>query len=131
MTPEAQRIAIAIAVGITPEVIAAWIDWDLALKQYQFAEITGAEFLRRHIRIDPAPPLPYYTYDLNAMHEAENTLSNVRGCEYAVWLHKLILGTTVIEEVCNLTCYFRTLHATAAQRAEAFLKTIGKWDDSK
>jgi transcriptional regulator of NAD metabolism len=28
-------------------------------------------------------------------------------------------------------CAFAVFHATAAQRAEAFLRTIGKWKDSK
>jgi len=67
-------------------------------------------------------PLPDYLNDLNAMHEAEGE-----------WFH----------ETHHWTCYREQLiktrgegfhpegciGATAAQRAEAFLRTIGKWED--
>jgi len=68
------------------------------------------------------PEFPDYCNDLNAMHEAEMVLSNY---------HKVIKNQSVI--------YFHLLHdiagnlafrkATARQRAEAFLKTIGKWKE--
>jgi len=62
---------------------------------------------------------PDYCNDLNAMYEAEelfyakaDTLEGAdRMRDYSKWL-------------CYLTKY--PLHATASQRAEAFLKTIGK-----
>jgi hypothetical protein len=61
--------------------------------------------------------LPDYLNDLNAMHEAEKAMSvNDRN------LYIDTLGTTYHDswEFCT---------ATAAQRAEAFLKTIGKWEE--
>jgi hypothetical protein len=59
--------------------------------------------------------VPDYLNDLNAMHKAEKWLieddQHAYGC-YCIDLQ---------EE------YGNTVHLTAAQRAEAFLRTIGKW----
>lgn len=60
--------------------------------------------------------LPNYTTDLNAMHEAEKTLTPIQATTYFVMLDELLED--------------RVVFATAAQRAEAFLRTIGKWEDS-
>ena len=59
----------------------------------------------------------YYTVDLNAMHEAEKTLTNASMYVMEVQL-KYVLSAGEF--------YF---HATARQRAEAFLKTLGKWEE--
>ena len=56
-----------------------------------------------------------YLNDLNAMHEAEERLSREQWDTCMIFL-----GEIVREE--KGRC-----HATAAQRAEAFLRTIGKW----
>lgn len=65
---------------------------------------------------------PDYCADLNAMHEAEKILG-----------HKLVKYGNAL---CNMTlanegdkpeCYI--WHATARQRAEAFLRTLGKWEE--
>lgn len=75
--------------------------------------------------------LPDYLHDLNAMHEAEKTLGNLlHGYWAELW------------NVCEPNCPFRQTRthwdyadfdnigcATASQRAEAFLRTIGKWKD--
>jgi hypothetical protein len=58
--------------------------------------------------------VPWYAVDLNAMHEAEKVL---RGAEWDTYVD--LLAETWIQ----------VAHATARQRAEAFLKTIGKWED--
>lgn len=55
--------------------------------------------------------IPNYSTDLNAMHEAEKLLTDH-------WD-----GFHFRNHLCN------NIHATARQRAEAFLKTIGKWRD--
>lgn len=62
---------------------------------------------------------PDYTRDLNAMHSAEKWLEQdiVRRNRYANELHNLDIPTPE---------FFR-ISATAAQRAEAFLKTLGLW----
>jgi hypothetical protein len=61
------------------------------------------------------PDLPDYCTDLNAMHEAETTLSDDQ-------LWRMAREIERNEE----QWYFR---ATARQRAEAFLRTLGKWED--
>ena len=69
--------------------------------------------------------MPDYTQDLNAMHEAEKVLS--RGAGYhqtgGFGLYK-----TALAEVCDEQ---HPIDATAAQRAEAFLRTLGKWEGAK
>ena len=67
--------------------------------------------------------IPRYATDLNAMHEAEKTLSAgdnyyLRGGNYYARL----------AEICSDRSRIR---ATAAQRAKAFLQTVGKWEDGK
>jgi hypothetical protein len=65
--------------------------------------------------------LPDYCNDLNAMHEAEKVLGEVhsiKSCEYDDWLQSTIE-------------HDQKWRATARQRAEAFLKTIGKWEGAK
>jgi hypothetical protein len=56
--------------------------------------------------------------DLNAMHEAEATLT-----EDQLWIM-----ARQIEKNWEDQWYFR---ATARQRAEAFLRTLDKWEESK
>ena len=68
----------------------------------------------------PTNSVPDYLSDLNAMHEAEKTLSEVQGEEYVSHL-----GIQSWSD----PHWFAVISATAAQRAEAFLKTIGKWRD--
>lgn len=62
-------------------------------------------------------PLPDYLNDLNAMHEAEKVLLK-DGHESDLWLE--YLSNLVICAPAGLSS-----HATARQRAEAFLKTKG------
>ena len=65
--------------------------------------------------------LPDYLNDLNAMHVAEKVLDNPD--EYEDMLAEVCAGP----EGAGGKAYL--FHATAAQRAEAFLLTIGKWQD--
>lgn len=62
-----------------------------------------------------AERLPDYLNDLNAMHEAERMLPVAQWDRYTQWLGELAKGTR----------RFVVCHATARQRAEAFLKTKG------
>ncbi len=68
---------------------------------------------------------PDYLNDLNAMHEAEKVLSTHHCRLYADELHGLIMKSwnPVHSQM------FCILHATAAQRAEALLKTLGLWKE--
>lgn len=58
-----------------------------------------------------------YCADLNAMHEAEKVLTELQ-CGF--------FRTHLRERLENYIW-----HATARQRAEAFLRTLGKWEDAK
>lgn len=98
MSPEAQRIAIAESVGIHLH------DGDHAPSDYIFVT-----------------DLPDYLNDLNAMHEAEKTLSQKDKREYAYQLNGGYYTS-------GLDDTFDIVHATAAQRAEAYLRAIGKWE---
>jgi hypothetical protein len=91
MKPEAQRIAIAEACG-----------WKWFQKGHPEHDVHWQSPQGDYTN------LPNYLNDLNAMHEAEETLNGQQS-----------------------DAYFRriTSWATATQRAEAFLRTIGKWQE--
>ena len=106
MKPEQQRIAIAEACG-----------WQFIPEYYhgkdQPPEFTTVTPDGRHL----CGYYPDYLNDLNAMHDAEKTLdynqmNRYQNIELSRFMHT---GTTWI---CS---------ATAAQRAEAFLKTLNLW----
>jgi hypothetical protein len=60
--------------------------------------------------------VPDYLNDLNAMHEAEKVLDYNQLRE--------------MEDSVSFQFAVYPFHATANQRAEAFLRTIGKWEES-
>ena len=62
--------------------------------------------------------LPDYCNDLNAMHEAEKTLSGTDMFVMGIHIERLVSR--------HGQHYF---HATARQRAEAFLRTLGLWKE--
>ena len=62
--------------------------------------------------------LPDYCNDLNAMHEAEKVLNN----DYKRLNYQVKLGGYPADND-----YWSGYTATAAQRAEAFLKTLNLW----
>jgi len=113
MNPEQQRIAIAEACGMRGV-------WE--------KKITSCGCDGQWDYFNPqGNRLPDYCNDLNAMHEAEKTLD----FEQAELFE---------DELCDVTFKnnkrlenpppwrFSVCHATARQRAEAFLKTINKWE---
>lgn len=63
--------------------------------------------------------LPDYCHDLNAMHEAEKCFDAQSQWEE----YEAYLNTQVHSFFLNI----HLIHATARQRAEAFLRTLGKW----
>lgn len=101
MTPEAQRIAIARACGI---------------KNIQKG---GYCYIPEGQTWGSSKQLPDYLNDLNAMHEAEKILTLDQQCSYAVKLAKLRN-----KPYDDFGCF-----ATAAQRAEAFLRTLNLWKE--
>jgi hypothetical protein len=72
---------------------------------------------------------PDYLNNLNAMHEAEKVLNAGQINSY---LGHLYLFTEVAKFGSNpweIVAARVAIHATAAQRAEAFLKTLGLWKE--
>lgn len=70
--------------------------------------------------------LPDYCNDLNAMREAERSLRVDEWEQYTTHVFNIATEASKFDEpyVC-----MDVLCATAAQRAEAFLRTVGKWVD--
>ena len=118
MTPEQQRIAIAEARGWTN---ASWsIHFGL--------RAVVPESQGFHLE-----QIPDYLYDLNACHEMEKNIPEGQFRKYASELmdvcgnHPVGCIPDYPEDLLRL---FHLVHATATQRAEAFLRTIGKWSPS-
>ena len=103
MTPEQQSIAIAEACG--------WTDTQIIDGKYGQTDV------------------PNYLNDLNAMHDAEKVLTSKQKQTYAKSLSDAMSDSAPTDS-CN-TVWADTIHATASQRAEAFLCTIGKWEEAK
>lgn len=101
MSPEKQRIAIARACGWTK----CRIEWGFPVGN------RNNDVIVRDI--------PDYLNDLNAMHEAEKKLT---GQKIDAYVTTLCLKVQPAPSLWN---------ATAAQRAEAFLRTLGLWEDDK
>jgi hypothetical protein len=105
MTPEQQRIAIAEACG-----------W--SYRKTEFCTYWWNDEVNKTLppNDDGFRPCPDYLNDLNAMHEAEKVLTIEQQRRYAAELGRSYDGS------------FLHVTATAAQRAEAFLRTIGKME---
>ncbi len=72
-----------------------------------------------------------YCNDLNAMHEAEKALDN--DFRFSVVLYHQLIPLEDQYEDHTITWLIanRLIKATARQRAEAFLRAIGKWEGAK
>ena len=82
--------------------------------------------------------LPNYSADLNAMHEVIKTLDTKQQIQYADVLcrqtGKELLDYTGCyypgeNPIIDMEIIFLVHNSTALQRAEAYLRTIGKWKD--
>ena len=74
--------------------------------------------------------IPDYCNDLNEMHDAEKYILDFsRFGRFGDELAKVVLGHTGTPEDITLSYWAlqRVTHANGRQRAEAFLRTIGKW----
>lgn len=128
MKEEAQRIAIAEACGWTRIMASPGFASDDTFPR-------GVEPRKQTMASFRA--LPDYLNDLNAMHEAEKALSREEGTGgrardqwnlYVWFIYEVVTGHPWESDTNDYPG--DVLNATAAQRAEAFLKTIGKWVDS-
>jgi hypothetical protein len=111
MNPEQQRIAIAEACGweLKSNGLSPMWSWQNESLTHRIKWVAHKEMASQGV-------LPDYLNDLNAMHEAENVLTNEQW-----WL---LVG--FLAEICGggvALC----ISANAAQRAEAFLKTLNLW----
>lgn len=122
MTPKQQRIAIAEACGATWVNIPPKPENGFSSEYHPKRLLT---FTPADLRILPlADPrthdstlVPDYLNDLNAMHEAEKvlTIHQQNAMNDALW--DLLKGCKYL------------WHATAAEHAEAFLRTLNLWKD--
>lgn len=114
MKTEEQRIAIAKALG--------WTD----IKHYPDSNRWWAT--RPDTR--ELDFLPNYPADLNAMHEAEKTL--IAKSQQDRFVHRLwfVIGAGVhVAHIGWDSQEWILIHSTAAQRAEAFIRTLNLWKE--
>ncbi len=112
MNPESQRIAIAEACG------AKWQEDNFRNRMLVDVGKDRVLFIDVHGGFDIG--LPDYLNDLNAMHEAEKVLDSEQCSLYF---------RTLFDVVGNSLKPMNMVHATATQRAEAFLRTLGLWKE--
>lgn len=129
MDEERQRIKIAEACGWVD--IRAEVDWlpKELTGIWTWPHPTDAEKTKYFIS---RKPVPNYLYDLNAMHRAENAFIGNASLAMTFAMHLLrINGQNISSEDDDLNCdhAWITAHATAAQHAEAFLKTLNLWEE--
>ena len=113
MNKEKQRIAIAEACGMIGP-------FENSEEWFENGDSDGCIIV---LRDATGKRIADYLNDLNAMHEAEEVLDPDDYAQYEQNLRKtypVFMGGG-----------FHLLHATAEQRAEAFLRTIGKWEADK
>jgi len=82
--------------------------------------ITIEEIIRPALHGNIYRPSRDFCNDLNAMHEAEKRMRSGDWTRYCQYLAEYGGGTV----------RFVSVHATAQNRAKAFLKTLGKWEES-
>ena len=117
MNNEKQRIAIAEACGWKNVKLTNHEEVDIDSRStIYWSGFTGLppEF-RHHLN---RVRVPDYLTDLNAMHDAEKGMSDDNAEKFRAWLLQV-----------NGYNHDRVVSCTAAQRAKAFLKTIGKWKE--
>lgn len=117
MTPEAQRIAIAEVCGWKTIDARRWGGYTDTYKPLcSPSDAVGAPGKYWGY-------VPDYLNDLNAIHEAEGELTREQWPAF----HAMVCGIFQDSALAFGGAY--ETHATAAQRAEALLRTIGKWED--
>lgn len=72
---------------------------------------------------------PHFCGDLNAMHEAEKSLTQEQLATYSAFVGVLAISHLPMSRAVLMD--FKMIHASARQRAEAFLRTVGKWKEAK
>jgi hypothetical protein len=110
MSPDTQQVAIAEACGYK---------WPgLRKKKDSIGWMLNGQYI---------PRLPNYLHSLDAMHEAEKTLTDANSLIY----HANLLAVQRAQFGLVTDREFQMIHATAAQRAEAFLRTLNLWENNQ
>ncbi len=115
MTPEQQRIAIAESLG---ELNVRFTDSGLCIAS--IGEMEYGTFWGTH-------GIPDYLNDLNAMHESIKSLSVNELEVFAEELARITYGGGEWHGDFTTITVMEMLQSTAAQRAEAFLRTLNLW----
>ncbi len=142
MTPEQQRIKIAEACGwrfnkiskficgetfevVSPDLKRSY-GWSETYKTiHSRSGVDVAEFAYQTIeQVLKHASIPDFLNDLNAMHEAEEILTDNQRMHFRGELVEMMRPKYGFESACLMA-----IHATAAQRAEAFLKTLNLWKE--
>lgn len=112
MTPQQQN-----------EAIAKWMGWKVSPDK---STVMGPVWISPDGYEVPLPP--DFVNDLNAMHEVEAKLELRQHTYFAVTLRQIVST----HRYARWHAIWECSHATAAQRAEALLKTLGLWvEESK
>lgn len=74
--------------------------------------------------------VPDYLSDLNVMHEAEKLMNDSQKAYFVGHLMQIVPNDNPNDCIKSVTrAKFKYINATSAQRAEALLRTIGKWEE--
>ena len=124
MNKDKQRIAIAGAMGATWQRLPGLATQVLSFNMHRTFgpmrwDLPNGDIL--------APDIGDYPADLNAMHEAEGVLTNDEKKRYVHEVQFVVNGVAGYDSEDDF--YF--IYATAEQRAKAFLRTIGKWEEGE
>lgn len=125
MSPNAQRIAIAEVCGWTCLEIDDHYKTPFGKSPSNYKGPPGMAIL--------ATETHNYLTDLNAMHEAEKVkFDPSKSTDFKNRAHGQVLCMDYDRALAALTgSFMANYHATAAQRAEAFLRVLDLWDDTK
>lgn len=118
LTQEEKRIKIAEACGwkgISAQYLTGYAPWRPLPYEQRVRECPAD-----NLASIPLDPLPDYFNDLNAMHEAEKKLEDEKW-DFLTHLTKVLMGYEGVTD-------WDRAHATAAQRAEAFGRTLNLWE---
>ena len=97
--------------------IAEWCGWKFIVSHDVMGKAVPDRWIKDEMEYFEDHPFPDYPNDLNAVHEAEKKL------DVNPWQQYINLLPDIIED------WRSPIHATAHQRCEALLKTIGKWKE--
>ena len=103
--------------------IAEWCGWKFIVSHDVMGKAVPDRWIKDEMEYFEDHPFPDYPNDLNAVHEAEKSLDRFQVSEYGIELCRVMKLPDINGEI----CWGSLVMATARQRCEALLKTIGKW----